>query len=152
MNAVKNGLSLFTGDLPVGGEAFTERLAEELKISYDEAETLKVTGSRGAKSVDLEAVFQPLCHSLAEDIGRTLSLYATMAGEDGIHSVYLSGGGAKVPCVASLLEARLRVPVKLCEPFRSFSLARSIDKDLLAESALALAIGAGLATRRPGDK
>jgi type IV pilus assembly protein PilM len=153
INMLKAGISSFTGDLPVGGEAFTESLMQQLSISYDQAETLKITGVLdGEKNVKVEDLLDPLCHSLVEDISRTLTLYGTMAVGEPAHVVYLSGGGSKFKPLVPLLEQKLNVPVHLSEPFRGFSLARNIDKDSLADSGLALAVGAGLSIRRPGDK
>lgn len=153
INVLKGGISSFTGDLPVGGEAFTESLSEALKISYDQAETFKVTGLlEGKKDADLAALVRSTCESLAEEIGRTLSLYGAMAGDEGINSMYLSGGGAKIPGFAPILSRRLGVPVELAEPFRNFGLSRHIDKDYMAHAASVLAVGAGLAIRRLGDK
>lgn len=153
INVLKNGVSTFTGDLQVGGEAFTEGLVQALQVSYDQAETFKVTGLlEGKKSADLESLLKPTCESLAEEVSRTLSLYAGMAAEEGIHSIYLSGGSAKVPGLCALLGEKMEVPAELAEPFRGFSVARNIDKNYLAESGLLLAVGAGLSIRRPGDK
>ena len=73
-------------------------------------------------------------------------------GEEGIHSIYLSGGSAKVPGLSSVLSEKLEVPVQLSDPFSGFTIARNIDRDYLSESALSLAVGVGLAIRRPGDK
>ncbi|MFQ5904672.1 MAG: pilus assembly protein PilM [Candidatus Binatia bacterium] len=95
---------------------------------------------------------KPTCNSLAEEISRTLSLYGAMAAEEGINSIYLSGGGAKAAGLCPTLGERLGVPVELSEPFRGFSVAKNIDKDYLTESALVLAVGAGLSVRRLGDK
>lgn len=153
INLLKGGISSFTGDLPVGGEAFTENLAESLHVSYDQAETFKVTGLlEGKHSDDLGSLLQPTCESLAEEIARTLSLYGAMAGDEGISSMYLSGGGARTPGIAPILSERLGVSVKLAEPFRGFSVSRNIDKNYLTDASLVLAVGAGLAIRRPGDK
>ncbi len=153
INVLKNGLSSFTGDLQVGGEAFTEAIKDALQISHEQAETFKVTGLlEGKKYSDLESVLKPTCESLAEEIGRTLSLYGAMTAEEGIDSIFLSGGGAKGPGLCALLGERLKVPVQLSEPFRGFNVAKNIDKDYLEESALLLAVGAGLSIRRPGDK
>lgn len=153
INILRNGASTFTGDLPVGGREFTECLMDGLKLSYEEAETLKITGrADGKKSSDLPALFKPACASLAEDIGRTLSLYGTMDAEEGIHTIYLSGGSAKVAGLAPLLEDKLGVPTLLAEPFRGFNVPKSIDQDFLAESSLAFTVAAGLSIRRPGDK
>lgn len=153
INVLKGGISSFTGDLPVGGEAFTENLAEALSISYDQAETFKVTGLlEGKQDADLKSLVQPTCESLAEEIARTLSLYGAMASDEGINCMYLSGGGARIVGLAPILSERLGVPVELAEPFRGFSVSRNIDKDYMAEASLVLAVGAGLAIRRPGDK
>lgn len=152
MNVLSNGISTFTGDLPVGGEEFTDSLRRELRISSDAAETLKVTGMLDGKSADVEALLRPTCESLAEEIRRTLSLYGAVASEEGIRTIYVSGGSAKIPGLCDLLEDRLRVPVRPAEPFRSFSLAKTIDGGYLAELAPLFAVGAGLAIRRPGDK
>jgi type IV pilus assembly protein PilM len=153
INVLKNGVSTFTGDLPVGGEAFTESLVEQLQVPYDRAETFKVTGLlEGKRHQGLEALLQPVSASLAEEIGRTLSLYGAMAAEETIHSIYLSGGGAKVVGLGPMLEKKLGVPVQLSQPFRGFSVAKNIDRGYLAESDVVLAVGAGLSIRRPGDK
>lgn len=153
INVLKNGISTFTGDLPVGGESFSESLTQQLPISSDQAEALKITGLlEGTEDVNLESLLQPTCISLAEEISRTLSLYGTMAGEEGIHSIYLSGGSAKAAGLCQVLRNKLGVPVELSEPFRGFNVAKNIDRDYLNESALALAVGAGLAIRRQGDK
>jgi len=153
INVLKNGVSTFTGDLPTGGEAFTEGLMEQLQVSYDQAETFKVTGLlEGKRHQGLEALLKPVSASLAEEISRTLSLYGAMVAEETVHSIYLSGGGAKAVGLGPMLEKKLGVPVQLSQPFRGFSVAKNIDREYLAESDVVLALGAGLSIRRPGDK
>jgi type IV pilus assembly protein PilM len=153
INILKSGITTFTGDLPVGGDTFTEGIQRELQVSYDQAETFKITGLlEGKKGTDLEMLLKPTCEALADEIGRTLSLYGAMTVEEGINKVYLSGGGAKVPGLVALLGERLGVSAELAEPFRGFTVAKNIDKDYLNDAATSLAVGAGLAIRRPGDK
>ncbi|HEY2986864.1 MAG TPA: type IV pilus assembly protein PilM [Candidatus Binatia bacterium] len=153
INVLKHGVSAFTGDLPVGGEAFTEALVHALQLSYDQAETLKVTGqSEGKRAAEVETLLKPTADYLAAEISRTLSLYRAMADEEGIHRIYLSGGSAQVPGLARIFAERLGVEVELSDPFRGFTLTRNIDRDSLANAGPALAVGAGLSIRRPGDK
>src|SRR3970040_2030775 len=103
INMLRNGVSTFTGDLQLGGEAFTESLVQGLQISYDQAESYKVTGLlEGKKGNDLETLFKPPCAALVEEISRTLSLYAGMAAEEGIHSLYLRRGGGNAAGVCAL--------------------------------------------------
>lgn len=153
INVLRDGYSSFTGDLVLGGEAFTESLMESLQIPYEAAENLKITGLlEGRKSPDLQAVLRPTSEALVEEIARTLSLYGVVGAEEGVHRFYLSGGSARVPGLCPLFAERLGVPTDLVEPFRSFGLSKTIDRGYLADSALALAVGAGLAIRRPGDR
>jgi type IV pilus assembly protein PilM len=153
INVLSNGTSTFTGDLPVGGEEFTDSLRRATQVSAEEAEQFKVTGLLdGKQGSDLEALLRPVAESLAEEIQRTLSLYGAIASEEGIRTIYLSGGGAKVVGLTSIIEEKLGVPVQLAAPLRNFRVSKSIDKTSLAEVAPLLGVAAGLAIRRPGDK
>ena len=150
-----NGLSTFTGDLPIGGDEFSDSLKKELNVSTEAAETLKLTGLlEGKKGFDIEAMLKPTSENLAEEIRRTVSLYGTVGTEedDGLKAIYLSGGSAQIPGLRAILEQQMTVPVRLAEPFREFALDRNIDRDFLMEAAPLFAVGAGLSIRRPGDK
>jgi type IV pilus assembly protein PilM len=153
INVLSSGVSTFTGDLPVGGEEFTDSLRRSLQLSSEDAESLKITGKlNGQEYVELDEMLRPTSESLAEDIRRTLSLYGAIAAEDGIRTIYLSGGGARLRGLAGVLEEKLGVPVKLADPFRGFKLDRKINVEYLQESASQFGLGVGLAIRRPGDK
>ena len=149
------GVSIFTGDLPIGGEEFTDSLKRKLNISAEAAETCKLTGRlEGKKGLDLESSLRPMAESLAGEIRRTVSLYGAVPAEEeeGLKAFYLSGGSAKLPGLRELLEERMGVPVRLTEPFRGFTVSKNIDRNYLLESAPLFAVGAGLSIRRPGDK
>lgn len=153
INVLNHGISTFTGDLPVGGEEFTDTLRRAMQISGEQAETFKITGLLdGKKAADLESLLRPAAESLAEDVQRTLSLYGAIASEDGIRNIYLTGGGAKVVGLTAVIEERLGVPVQMAEPFRNFHLGKNVDKAFLSHFAPLLGVAVGLAIRRPDDK
>jgi type IV pilus assembly protein PilM len=153
INVLSNGISTFTGDLPMGGEEFTDTLRRQMQISGEEAENLKLTGLLQAKNgSDVEGLLRPAAESFAEDVQRTLSLYGAIASEDGIRNIYLTGGGAKLNGLTSVMRERLGVPVELAEPCRNFRLNKNVDKALLTELAPLLGVAVGLAIRRIGDK
>jgi len=153
MNVLGSGISTFTGDLPVGGEEFTDTVRRGLQVSNEAAEALKITGVlEGKKYPELDALLRPVAEAFAEDIRRTLSLYGGVASEEGIRTIYVTGGGAKVGGLCEVLEEKLGVPVQLADTFRGFRVADKIDKTYLGESASQLGVGVGLAVRRPGDK
>jgi type IV pilus assembly protein PilM len=152
---LQNGVSTFTGDLPMGGDDFTDGLRRELNLSANAAESFKLTGTLDdKKGLDLAAALRPMVENLTDEIRRTISLYGAVPSDEGegLKTIVLSGGGARLPGLRELLEERMAVPVRLVEPFRGFNVSKNIDRTHLMESAPLFAVGAGLAIRRPGDK
>lgn len=155
LTLLQNGVSTFTGDLPLGGAYFTDHLARSMGVAAEAAEAFKTTGLvDGRKQAEFEATIQSASEELAEEIRRMVSLYGVIPSEegDGLRSIYMSGGGAKLLNLRALLQDRMGVPVHLSEPFRGFNINRNINADYLADSAPYFAVGAGLSVRRPGDK
>ena len=155
ISLLHNGMSTFTGDLSIGGSYFTEALASQAGLAFAEAESFKLTGvAEGNKRLSLPALMQPTADELAEEIRRTISLYGAVPSEEGegLKTIFLSGGGAKLVGLRALLEERVGVPVRLSEPFRCFTIGKNIDRDYLLESAPSFAVAAGLSMRRPGDR
>jgi type IV pilus assembly protein PilM len=152
---LQNGFSTFTGDLPIGGEEFTDCLRRELDLSNDAAENFKVTGIlENKKSLDPEPLMKPIVDNLIDEIRRTVSLYGTLGSEegDGLKHIYVSGGSARIPGLLTSLGEKMGVPVSLAEPFRGFIVNKNIDRAYLANAAPAFAVCAGLSIRRPGDQ
>jgi type IV pilus assembly protein PilM len=152
---LQNGVSIFTGDLPMGGEEFTDGLRRQLNVSAEVAETFKLTGVlEGKKDLDLDSMLRPMVENLVEEVRRTVSLYGAVPSDegDGLKTIHLSGGSAKLPGLRGLLEEKMAVPVRFAEPFRGFNVSKNIDRTYLVEAAPLFAVGAGLSIRRPGDK
>jgi type IV pilus assembly protein PilM len=149
---LQNGISIFTGDLPLGGAYFTETLARELGMEIEAAEAVKTTGQADPKK-ETDAL-RSSSEELVDEVRRTVSLYGLLPSGDteGLKTIYLSGGGAKLAGLRALLEERMGVPTRLSEPFRAFNVHRSIDRNYLLDAALYFAVGAGLSIRRPGDR
>jgi type IV pilus assembly protein PilM len=153
INIMKGTQSVFTGDVPVGGRQFTEALAQELGLSYDQAEAVKVTGEGGrGDHKKVESVLAATTEHLIDEVHRALSFFWTSAAEEQIHTVYASGGAAQLPGLVSAMNERLQIPVEISNPFRHVALGRNVDERFIRQHASALAVSVGLATRKPGDK
>ena len=152
---LQDGISIFTGDLSIGGSYFTEALASQAGLSLARAEAFKLTGiAEEDQGLKLAPLVESTIEDLAEEIRRTVSLYGAVPSDDGesLKILFLSGGGAQLAGLRELLEQRMGVPVRLSEPFRSFSVGKSIDREYLLDSAATFAVAAGLSIRRPGDR
>ncbi|MEW6299364.1 MAG: pilus assembly protein PilM, partial [Thermodesulfobacteriota bacterium] len=153
INILKGGRSAFTGDVPVGGRHFTEMLAQELGVSYEQAEAIKLNRqAKGAEQEEVARVLTLASEQLLDEIQRALSFFWTGSAEEQVSAIYLSGGTAQLPHLAVSMSERLQIPVEVSNPFRSLSVSRHIDEAFLHQHASALAVSVGLATRRPGDK
>jgi type IV pilus assembly protein PilM len=156
INVISRGVTTFTRDITMGGNAFTEEIQKQLNISYDEAEALKVGGQGESDAVvpqEVERVIQGVAEQLGGEIQRSLDFYASTAADGKIGRAYLSGGTARVPALFKTVEARAAVPVEILNPFKNIEIDnKKFDPAVILAAAPSAAVGVGLALRRPGDK
>jgi type IV pilus assembly protein PilM len=156
LNIVAGGVTTFTRDITMGGNAFTEEIQKQLNISYDEAEALKVGGQGESDAVvpqEVERVIQGVADQMGGEIQRSLDFYASTSQGGTISRVYLSGGTARIPALFKVIEARAAVPVEVLNPFKNIEIDnRRFDPAVILASAPSAAVAVGLALRRPGDK
>lgn len=102
---VRNGGLEGTKMFALGGRAFTKRLGQELGISFDEAETLKINYSEGKLGSDVTLKIEQILRSDCQVWlgGVELSL-AEFAETDSLPSkILLCGGGAALPGIKKVL-------------------------------------------------
>ena len=133
-----------TTDLPLGGEQFTESLAENLRVSRDEAEDLKRGGD---PSPEVTGLLDSLCEPFAAQVRPRLQS-AGRAGGRGPDRIVLSGGSALLPGLgpglARVLDAEVRV-------YRPFFAGRGLPSPGAERPGPAFAVVAGLAARSPSE-
>lgn len=152
INVMKGGRSAFTGDVPVGGQQFTDMLVKELGLSEDQAEEAKINGIvQGHNHEEIEGIISSTSDQLLDEIQHALSFFGTGSTEEQISAVYLSGGTAQLSGLASAMSQRLHIPVEVSDPFRRVNLSGR-DAEFLRHHASSFAVSAGLASRRPGDR
>jgi len=156
INIIARGVTTFTRDITMGGNAFTEEIQKQLNISYDEAEALKVGGQGESDAVvpqEVERVIQGVADQMGGEIQRSLDFYSSTAADARIARVYLSGGTARIPALFKVIEARAGVPVEILNPFKNVEIDnKRFDPAAILAAAPSAAVGVGLALRHPGDK
>jgi len=152
LNIVKNDISLFTRDVQMGGNLFTEEIQKQFGVSIEEAERMKITGD-STDHAKLNDTISRINETLAMEMRRSLDFYNTTAGEGKINEVYLSGGGAKTPMLVEAVHQRLGLPVELLNPLRKVvHNEKEFDTEYLNEIGPLVTVAVGLATRRFADK
>ena len=150
MNIVvtKGGTPLFSRDVSVGGNQFTDALQKEMNLSFEEAEEVKKGKSfEGVHSENVALMIQSVSEVLLLEIQKTFDFFrATTVGEQ-LQRVYLSGGCAKVSGFVDLVQGRLNVPVEVLDPFKNIAIGKGIDIGQLDEISPSMAVAVGLALR-----
>ncbi len=149
INIVRGKVPLFTRDVSVGGNQYTDSLQKELDLSFEDAERVKM--GRSVPGVSDEARL-PVLKSVSEiiilEIQKTFDFFRATASGEHIQKVYLAGGSAKVPGLLELLKQEFSIAVEELNPFRKVLFdAGGPYGEIIPEHAPRLAVAVGLALR-----
>jgi type IV pilus assembly protein PilM len=155
INAIKNGVSIFTRDSSYGGYQINEAIMSKFDVSYEEAEKIKLGGTKidqkdkGA----LEEIFTSVISGWVNEIKRALDFLATTYPDESIEKIVISGGSCRFPGFQKYLELETEIPVLELNPFGNLQVNdKMFDPKYLTYMAPQAAIAVGLALRSIGDK
>jgi type IV pilus assembly protein PilM len=155
LNAVKGGGSIFTRDFTLGGNAVTQAIANDLHLSFEQAEKAKIDGLGGDEQArqlfkdKLIVYANPIC----AEIERSVDYVRSTFGVESIRQVLLSGGGAMIPGIAADMGQRLGLETEIINPFKKIACQQQIlDRQAEERVGPQAAVSVGLALRRIGDK
>ncbi len=154
VNIVKDGVSIFTRDISVGGIQFTDRLMKELDMSYEEAEQIKRDElGKEDLSLQIEKVKNEFIDILTEEIKRTLDFFVANFWKDRISKIILGGGTSKIPGLVELLSDVANAEVELLDPFKRIEISTfDFDAGYIKENSPKMGVAVGLALRSAEDK
>jgi type IV pilus assembly protein PilM len=141
VNILDRGTSLFTREIGMGGNDFTQAVAKKLNISVDDAEDKKRAGGDDVR----DAIF-PVIDDLGNEIQLSFDYFENQFQKE-IGRILLSGGGARLGFFASAFERIFEKPTAVFNPFAYLKIDDGIDADLLACNAAQLVTAVGLAAR-----
>ena len=155
INIVSKGTSLFTRDIPIGGNRYTESIQRELGLSYEDAEALKKGGkaSGSNQAAAAQSVIESVNAEVASEIARTIDYFKSTVTEGEVQQVLLCGGGAQIAGLVKQLRDRMHAVIEVANPFAEVDTSGSdFDQAALADLAPMASVGVGLALRSVGDR
>lgn len=153
INAVRNGISLFTRDSSYGGSQITEAIKSEFKVSFEEAEKIKLGGVRPDDTTALEEIFSTVVSDWIQEIKRALDFVGNTYPNEVIEQILLCGGSCRIPGFQKYLKLETDIEVAELNPFGNLIVdERVFDPNYLKYVAPQAAVAAGLALRSLGDK
>jgi type IV pilus assembly protein PilM len=151
INILQGAQSVFTRDIAMGGNAYTEAVQKELDLPFEAAERLKQgVPVDGATVEEARPILHAVTENLLLEIQKTFDFFKATAGSDQIDGIVLSGGGSRVDGLREMLEERFGTTVEAFDPFR----AVAWDDRLGAaeDAAPSAAVAVGLALRKAADR
>jgi type IV pilus assembly protein PilM len=154
VNILKGGVSLFTRDISLGGNRYTESIQRDLGVSYAEAEAAKVGVRReGLDPESVAAVIDGVNAEVVSEVARSVDYFKSTNPEGEVSKIVMCGGSARVTGLMQQLGDRMGVGVELANPFNQIdTTAGKFDPDYLASVSSQAAVGVGLAIRAVGDR
>ncbi|MFA7402913.1 MAG: type IV pilus assembly protein PilM [Pelobacteraceae bacterium] len=152
INVIKDGITLFTRDVQMGGNLYTEEIQKQLGLSSEDAEIGKLLAHESTNE-PLRNVIRKVNDTLTQEIRRSLDFYNSTANDDRISSVFVSGGCSKVYNLINTISEKISLPVEKLNPFAKLKYnEKDFDPEYLEEIGPFMAVPVGLAIRRAGDK
>jgi type IV pilus assembly protein PilM len=154
INILAGEQSVFTRDISIGGNAYTEALQKELNLPFETADQLKRgLDVEGATYDDARPVLRAVTENVMLEIQKTFDFFKATAASDRIDRIMVSGGASRAEGFTEMLGERFEAAVEAFDPFRKIAFdAKKFGIDDPAEAAPTAAVAVGLALRRVGDR
>lgn len=152
INVIKDGITLFTRDVQMGGNLYTEEIQKQVGLSSADAETGKLLAHDSSNSQILNVIIK-VNETITQEIRRSLDFYNSTASDNRISAVFVCGGCSKVYKLIDSISEKIGLPVEKLNPFAKIKyIEKDFDPEYLQEIAQFMAVPIGLAIRRVGDK
>ena len=154
INILSGEQSVFTRDISIGGNAYTEAVQKELNLPFESAEQLKKGQPvDGVSAEDVKPVLQAMTENVLLEIQKTFDFFKATASSDRIDRIVLSGGASRVDGFVEALESRFSTKVESFDPFMKIAFEPAkFGVDDTTNVVPTVAVAVGLALRRAGDR
>src|SRR5436190_6745260 len=150
--------NIYSRGINIGANSITQDFAKESKMSYDEAERLKVTEGfvslGGAYEepdnpnlVAISKIARQVMTRLHIQVNQTIQFYRGQQTGSAPTRLFLAGGGSIMPYTAQFFAEKLNVPVEYFNPFRNIQIDPSVNLEELEKVAHSMGEVVGLGLR-----
>ena len=153
INILHGDQSVFTRDISIGGNAYTEALQRELNLQFDTADSLKRGQTVGGPTYDeARPVLRAVTENVMLEIQKTFDFFKATAASEKIDRIILSGGASRAEGFTEMLTERFEAPVESFDPFRKVAFDAKRFKTNPSDIAPTVAVAVGLGLRRVADR
>lgn len=149
LNVLKDGVTIFTRAVAMGGNLITEKMQKLLNIGFKDAETLKIKGQlKGIASDVVQPVIDESLNDVAVEIKKSIDFYLSGVHGGDIRRIYISGGCSKTKGLLDVIYEKTGLPAEIINPFNTIAYdKKAFDQRYLQDAAPLFAVAVGLAMR-----
>ena len=154
INIIRDGAPLFTRDVSVGGNQYTDALQKELELTFEDAESLKRGEAiPGVTDEQKDGILRSVSEILVLEIQKTFDFYRATAGAEAVGTIMVAGGTSRTPGLVDMLSSEFQVHVEELNPFRQINYnPKKFSDEYIQEISSRLAVCVGLGLRSFDDQ
>ena len=147
----QNGRPQFVRTIGSGGNTTTAAISAALDIPIIDAEIVKYRFGEASTQVQAaERIAQPSMLELVDEIRNSIQYFASLPGRLPVSQVLVTGGGSELDGLVPMLEAQVRIPVRIASPLERLDVSKlDLSAEQAAEVAPVLSSPIGLALPEP---
>ncbi len=148
------GEVIFSRDIPVGGFHFSNEIAKNMGVTFDEAESLKISQGQGHDAPEETRTFMNMAlDHVTEEIRNSIDFYSATANGLTLTKAYYTGGASLTAGLIDHLTDALKMPFESLNPFHAIqSNNKLLTTSYLQQIAPFVSVVFGLGLRQLGDK
>ncbi len=128
----------------MGGNAFTQAIAEAFKLNFEKAEKLKRTAPVSKYARQIFQAMRPVFTDLAGEVQRSVGFYTSSNPDVKIARVVAMGGGTKLRGLLKYLSQTLQIPVEKPDAYKRLAIAPGLSSAKFHENVADFSVVYGL--------
>jgi type IV pilus assembly protein PilM len=137
--------SVWQRTIRIGGNAFTEAIADAFKLRFRKAEKLKRAAPMSKYMRQLFSAMKPVFTDLGSEVQRSLGFYSSSNSDSrGFSKIIALGGGMKLQGLAKYLQKSIGIPVIKPDSFERLKVSEELSTAKFHENVSDYAIAYGL--------
>ncbi len=136
--------------IPMGGNNFTNAIAEAFRLNFEKAEKLKRTAPMSKYARQILQAMKPVFTDLASEIQRSIGFYTSSNPNAKLSKIIAFGGGTKMQGLLKYLQQTLQLPVERQDSFKKLAINSSVSAANFHENVCDFGVVYGLALQGLG--
>lgn len=147
---VVEGDSLWTRNIPIGGNNFTEALLKTFKLSFNKAENLKRTAASSKYARQIFQAMRPVFADLVAEVQRSIGYFSSQRRGVKLNKLVAMGNAFKLPGMVKFVQQNLGMEVVRPTTFNKLVIGDAPNAPELMDQLLSYGVAYGLALQGLG--